>query len=836
MRRSTFQPRLNHRGFGAFTAARRPVFGPLVRALLVATLSFHGGVAFAEDEVCPPADLGQPPLDPPHAATYVLAPLVHTHPQLKRLLRAHRSKRSGSILTESTKVLQAKSSSVMGRTLARYAAVRSAERSGDQNAIKAGWRALVAEGPLVDHASIALARIAVARHDVAAAVRWLAKVRPSHPNYPRTTVWRLSLALDVGDLATAAQALTTVRTASLSRRDKAWFKLRRGDLRRRQNDTNGAAGDYVDAWHANIAPFSDAALERLFVMGRTPSRLDQVHARLRAPLLRTTRPPRKGRRARKRKRLITAVETLGAPQPGLLAYARGRILARVRASRADAVVSLQAAVEAADTPLLKAHARYFLGDLLGRLNRDAEAVVALEAIAGTTGGHEIETKARWRLHRLYRALRRPLDAERMLSSLVGPDTDSETRRAALWSLAWRRYRVGDLHGSLRLLGRLEHEVGSTCTTGRQPWRARLQYWQARSLERLGDLNGAQRRFRDIAAHWPMTWYGLLSLDRLKVSAPDVAAALLGTAPPTGPTPKLRLADIHVARTPALDEAIFLLRIGDARGARSALRSLLGNGLSRGGVQLLAALYDQAGHRRSALSVLRRFTRSAVRPGGAAVDLWRQAFPTPWPKLFERAATTAGVPQSLLYAVARHESSFVPTATSGAGAIGLVQLLPTVARRIAGLYRQRKPKPRALRRPRVSLPLGAWYLTELNQFLRDSHPLVTAAYNAGPYAVRRWIKRIGIVPTDVFIESIPYRGAAAYAMRVCTTAATYAWLYPQWQELPIIGLGRAPMVPRVLGPFMTGRRTTEVIPPLLPMDGHAPPSDVATTTVARRVAP
>lgn len=787
----------------------------LLRCFVAVTMwtMVWSATAWAEDDVCPPADVAVVPVDPPQAATYVLDPLVRAAPKLQALQRAHAARRSDATRAAATAVLAQRDASLLARTFARYALARVAERKKDSSARVRWWRALAAEGPLVDRARLVLAEIAVARHDVTAAVRWLSQIRGSHPDYPRSTVWRLSLALDVGDLAAARAAAAAVPQASLKRRNRAWFRVRRGDLRRRSQDAHRAAEDYLAAWHANIPPYSDAALERLFAMGRSPSLLDQVHARLRHRLLRTTRPRRS--HARKRRKLLLALETLAVSQPGLPAYARGRVEARSRSKRTVAVASLQSAVNDAVDPIIKAHARYYLGDLLGRLNRDLEAITVLEAIANTTGGHGIEARTRWRLHRLYRAVRKPLDAERMLSSLVGPDVDGEMRRSALWSLAWRRYRVGDLHETLRLLDQLKHEVGSTCTTGRQPWRARLRYWQARCLARLGDAAGAKRRFIEVASRWPMTWYGMLSLDRLKIIDPSQAAGLLGTAPPAGPTPKLKLNDARVAVTPALDEAIFLLRIGEQRRARSSLRALLGHGLSRGGVQLLATLYVRDGRHRAALGVLQRFTRSAVRPEGGAVALWRQAFPTPWSKLFHAAADAAGIPRSLLYAVARHESSFVPSATSGAGAIGLVQLLPTVARRIAGLYGRRKPRARALRRPKVSLPLGAWYLAELNQFLQDSHPLVTAAYNAGPYAVRRWIKRIGVVPTDVFIESIPYRGAAAYAMRVCTTAATYAWLYPQWQELTTVDLGRSPMVPEVLGPFMTGRRgTATVFPPML----------------------
>ena len=185
-------------------------------------------------------------------------------------------------------------------------------------------------------------------------------------------------------------------------------------------------------------------------------------------------------------------------------------------------------------------------------------------------------------------------------------------------------------------------------------------------------------------------------------------------------------------------------------------------------------------------------------------------------MFATSAASAGISKSLLYAVTRQESSFVPHAVSGAGAVGLTQLLPHVARKIARLYRRRPPTRRGLKRPATNVPLGAYYLGELSRMYHGNCALVTAAYNAGPYAVRRWLRRFGVMETDAFLESIPYRGAARYAMGVCAATATYATLYPDWSESLRVTLGRGRSVPPVseLGAFMTGpQRTSETSLPL-----------------------
>ena len=49
------------------------------------------------------------------------------------------------------------------------------------------------------------------------------------------------------------------------------------------------------------------------------------------------------------------------------------------------------------------------------------------------------------------------------------------------------------------------------------------------------------------------------------------------------------------------------------------------------------------------------------------------------QIFEEAAATYGVPKELLKAIAKAESDFNPNATSGAGAQGIMQLMPATAK-------------------------------------------------------------------------------------------------------------------------------------------------------------
>jgi soluble lytic murein transglycosylase-like protein len=99
----------------------------------------------------------------------------------------------------------------------------------------------------------------------------------------------------------------------------------------------------------------------------------------------------------------------------------------------------------------------------------------------------------------------------------------------------------------------------------------------------------------------------------------------------------------------------------------------------------------------------------------------------------RAAGAANVHPELVRAVIVVESGFNPRAISRRGAVGLMQLLPSTARRY-GAFNAFDPEQNIL--------AGAHYLADLiTRFGSDKLELVLAAYNAGEQAVERYGRHI-----------------------------------------------------------------------------------------------
>jgi soluble lytic murein transglycosylase len=140
---------------------------------------------------------------------------------------------------------------------------------------------------------------------------------------------------------------------------------------------------------------------------------------------------------------------------------------------------------------------------------------------------------------------------------------------------------------------------------------------------------------------------------------------------------------------------------------------------------------------------------------------------------QNAAANA-LSEGLVYALIRAESGFSPTIKSHAGAIGLMQMMPTTAKLTArekGAF-----NPQRLTNPEYNIRLGTRHLRDLMKEYDGDVVHVAAAYNAGGAAVERWRKSMKGLKQDEFIESIPYQETRDYVKKVYASAAIYRQLY------------------------------------------------------------
>jgi soluble lytic murein transglycosylase len=127
-------------------------------------------------------------------------------------------------------------------------------------------------------------------------------------------------------------------------------------------------------------------------------------------------------------------------------------------------------------------------------------------------------------------------------------------------------------------------------------------------------------------------------------------------------------------------------------------------------------------------------------------------------------------------ITRQESSFDPRARSGAGARGMMQLMPgtaqVIARRLGMSYAAGE-----LEDPDYNMQLGSAYLGQLVGQFSGSYVMASAAYNAGPGRPTEWTvlcgdPRSGSTDPIDYIECIPFSETRDYVMRVLEATQVY----------------------------------------------------------------
>jgi len=144
------------------------------------------------------------------------------------------------------------------------------------------------------------------------------------------------------------------------------------------------------------------------------------------------------------------------------------------------------------------------------------------------------------------------------------------------------------------------------------------------------------------------------------------------------------------------------------------------------------------------------------------------FPKAFDKEINLNANDQKINPAWAFAIARRESSFMADAHSPAGAKGLMQLMPNTAKNL----KKGKISRHYLLNANNNIALGTKYLKILLDKNKGNQILATAAYNAGPYRVRTWLKGIEVMPADIWIETIPFKETRNYVKSVLAYQEIY----------------------------------------------------------------
>ena len=220
---------------------------------------------------------------------------------------------------------------------------------------------------------------------------------------------------------------------------------------------------------------------------------------------------------------------------------------------------------------------------------------------------------------------------------------------------------------------------------------------------------------------------------------------------------------QVQQNPAVQRAIELQWHGESLASRLEWNQAL-NGFSRDEQVAAAQLAMDLGWVNQAIM-------TAIR-----ADEWDDLtlrFPVAYKDNFDRAVSAENLDLKWVYAIARQESAFNPSARSPVGARGLMQLMPATARSLARQMGDRGFHYRDLTNPDTNIAMGSFYLAKLMERFGGNRILATAAYNAGPHRVERVLERQSSdIPADIWIENLPYTETRHYIKNVLAFSVVY----------------------------------------------------------------
>ncbi len=279
-----------------------------------------------------------------------------------------------------------------------------------------------------------------------------------------------------------------------------------------------------------------------------------------------------------------------------------------------------------------------------------------------------------------------------------------------------------------------------------------KYWHARALDNVGRTAESQTLLSQLAP--TRSYYGFLASHQLLKPYFIADQKFLVSAH-----------DLQAIKTePGIRRAEELLALGRTNTALSEWRAATRN------------MNDQKRHAAAKLALEWQLPNWSILALSNAVnknDL-ELRFPLMHTPNILNAAKRHQLDPAWIFAVTRQESAFVADAKSVAGALGLMQLMPSTASMVAKRHQIPLKSVKSVLDPHTNIQLGSSYLKMMLEMHQYNPVLATAAYNAGPGRVKKWLPEQKM-EADTWVATIPFKETREYVENVMVYTAIYQQL-------------------------------------------------------------
>ena len=619
--------------------------------------------------------------------------------------------------------------------------------------------AVLSEYALLWHAQ---ALRALGRHPEA-----LVKLETLRKDYPQSVNAEAAVAVLAESAITSAQAQRAMAALDGYPRTESrpGLLLLRAQARERLNQPDGAAADYLALYyqHALSDEARQAQLKIRELRASLGEKFPAVPLETRVGRAKALYDARRWNDARADYTALVD-ELQGAAQQD----ARLRVaICRANTGAGPAPLSSLTLTDAE----FDAERLYTLSQVYRRGNNEAAMLAAIEQAV------KQYPKSRWTEEALFAGgnyfrvnLERARAAEYYRRSFEGFPNGSNTM-VAHWRVAWEMYLEREPEAVTLMEDHLRRFPGS-------PFTENALYWLGRAVERAGNVPHARTFYQKNVERFPNSYFGMQSAARLQeigAQGPRNESEVLALIPQAA-APRAHDAPIPSAAAGAWQRAEALSMLALDAQAEAELRAAYARTRSPRLLVETARAAQRAGRYIPSITAARQVVPQLEQRPVETVpeEIWKLVYPLPYGDELASRARDKKLDPTIVAGLIRQESVFQRDAVSRAGAVGLMQVLPSTGR---GLARQlRLPYSRGrLFNADYNLRLGTHYLSALvGRYGQWEKAL--AAYNAGEHRVNLWQTKREFAEPAEFVESIPFTETREYVQIVMRNAEIYRRLY------------------------------------------------------------
>ncbi len=282
-------------------------------------------------------------------------------------------------------------------------------------------------------------------------------------------------------------------------------------------------------------------------------------------------------------------------------------------------------------------------------------------------------------------------------------------------------------------------------------RETYRYWKARAANELGDGATAELLYSSLASE--RSYYGFLAADRIG-----------------------RPYTLNHQPAEAKENVIAQLQSNTLVLRARELFALEFFSLGRSAWNEAVASLDEVEKEQAAVLAHRWGWHSraiAQASANGLIDDLSIRYPLAYRDLIVKKSNHKKIEATWAFGIARSESLFMADVVSSAGAMGLMQVMPATGKSVAKKHNIPYRNWRSLLNPSTNVSLGTTYLSEMSNRFGGNTVLASAAYNAGPHRVQRWLPA-ETTEADIWVDTIPFKETRHYVQRVMAAQIIFHW--------------------------------------------------------------